>query len=67
MSECSKNATIPPEVEEYLAPCTNLPSLPSVVIKIIDASKDPDIGLADVADIIQVDPVLSAKILKVAK
>ena len=66
MSECSKNATIPPEVGEFLASCTNLPSLPSVVLKIIEASKDPDIGLADVAQIIQVDPALSAKLLKVA-
>jgi len=66
MSECSKNATIPPKVQSFLASCTNLPSLPSVVIKIIDASKDPDIGLAEVAEIIQVDPVLSAKLLKVS-
>ncbi|RDH83094.1 MAG: hypothetical protein DIZ80_12620 [endosymbiont of Galathealinum brachiosum] len=66
VSECRKSTVIPPAVESLLASCTNLPSLPSVVVKIIDASKDPDISLTDVADIIRVDPALSVKLLKVA-
>lgn len=66
MSECNKNVTIPPEIERYLSSCARLPSLPSVVIKIIDASKDPEISLGDVADILRVDPALSAKLLRIA-
>jgi len=66
MSECRKSETIPPRVQSFLASCTNLPSLPSVVVKIIEASKDPDTGVAEVAEIIQIDPVLSAKLLKVS-
>lgn len=66
ISECSKNAVIPPAVESLLAACVNLPSLPAVVVKIIDASKDPDISLADVAEIVRIDPALSVKLLKVA-
>lgn len=66
MNKCSKNVAIPPEIERFLSSCARLPSLPSVVIKIIDASKDPDISLADVADILRVDPALSAKLLRIA-
>ena len=66
MSECRKDVAIPPEIERFLSSCARLPSLPSVVIKIIDASKDPDISLGDVADILRVDPALSAKLLRIA-
>lgn len=51
---------------EKLIAGSNLPSLPSVAVKIINASKDPDIGLADVAAIISSDPAISSKILKIA-
>lgn len=66
MNECSKNTAVPPEVKKLLASCTNLPSLPSVVINIIEASKDPDIGLADIAEIVHVDPALSAKLMGIS-
>jgi len=57
---------ISPELEQVLNSCTNLPSLPSVALKIIDASKDPDISLHEVAAIISSDPAISAKLLKIA-
>lgn len=66
MSECCRKKSVPPKVKNLLASCTNLPSLPAVVINIIDASKDPDIGLTDIADILRVDPALSARILMIA-
>jgi diguanylate cyclase (GGDEF)-like protein len=66
MSGCGKTTAIPAQVKRILASCKNLPSLPSVVINIIKASKDPDISLADVADILHVDAALSAKLLKIA-
>ena len=51
---------------EKLIAGSNLPSLPSVAVKIIDASKDPDVGLSEVATIISSDPALSSKILRIA-
>ena len=57
---------ISPELEKRLLACTNLPSLPAVALKIIEASKDPDISLHEVSKIISSDPAISAKLLKVA-
>ncbi len=66
MSQCNKSLELPAEIERHLSSCDNLPSLPSVVVRIIEASKDPEISLADIADIISLDPALSAKLLKIA-
>jgi diguanylate cyclase (GGDEF)-like protein len=66
MSQCSKNLELPAEIEQQLSKCDSLPSLPSVVVRIIEASKDPEISLAEVAEIISLDPALSAKLLKIA-
>ena len=66
MSQYNKRLELPAEIEQQLSSCNNLPSLPSVVVRIIAASKDPEISLADVADIISLDPALSAKLLKIA-
>ncbi|MCD6580403.1 MAG: HDOD domain-containing protein, partial [Desulfuromusa sp.] len=43
-----------------------LPSLPAVAIKILDAVKEEETALVKLAEIISVDPALSAKMLKVA-
>lgn len=42
----------------------NLPSLPTVAVKLLQLTRDPDVELADIADLVQYDPALSAKILK---
>ena len=57
---------LPEELRNQILKCPALPSLPAVVMKVIDASKDPDIGLAEVSEIISADPALSAKLLKIA-
>ncbi len=57
---------LPDEIEQALNRCTSLPSLPAVAMKIIEASKTPDIGLQQVADIIASDPAISVKLLKIA-
>ena len=57
---------ISPELEKLLTSCTNLPSLPAVALKIIEASKDPDISLHEIATIISSDPAITAKLLKIA-
>ena len=56
---------IPVELEEELSVCTNLPTLPAVALKIIDASKNPDISLHEVTSIISSDPALAVKLLKI--
>lgn len=57
---------LPDALEQELQSCENIPSLPSVALKVIEASKDPDIGLREVASIISSDPALAAKILRIA-
>lgn len=61
-----KATYISAELEAKLLASSNLPTLPSVAVKIIAASKDPDIGLSDVAAIISKDPAISSKLLKIA-
>ncbi len=57
---------LPTELKHSIANCSSLPSLPAIVLQVIDASKDPDIGLAEVSEIIRTDPALSLKLLKIA-
>ena len=57
---------LPADLSNMILKCPALPSLPAVVMKVIDASKDPDIGLAEVSEIISADPALSAKLLKIS-
>ena len=49
-----------------LRTCTNLPSPPAVATKIIELSSCETSGLGDVAEVVSLDPALSAKILRMA-
>lgn len=53
-------------LEERLSECDSLPSPPHVAERIIELSQDTAAGASEVAEVIGVDPVLSAKVLKVA-
>ncbi|NLT67659.1 MAG: GGDEF domain-containing protein [Acidobacteria bacterium] len=57
---------IPASLLTALNSCRTLPSIPGVVLEVLDLSQDPDIGTAKVAKAISRDPALVAKILKVA-
>ncbi len=46
--------------------CTNLPSLPSVALRIIDLASKADTNLTQINHYISLDPVLAAKIVKTA-
>lgn len=46
--------------------CTNLPSPPAVATKIIELSTSNTAGLSEIADIVGLDPALSAKLLRMA-
>ena len=43
-----------------------IPSLPEVVIRVNAAIENPDIGVIEVAKLIQLDPALAARLLKIA-
>jgi len=66
MTNRGKHPQISPELEKQINLCANLPSLPAVALNIIEASKDPDISLHEVSEIISSDPAISVKLLKVA-
>ncbi len=45
---------------------TRLPTLPSVAIKLLELSKDPESAIVDYTRVIRSDPAISAKIVKAA-
>ena len=49
-----------------LKACTDLPSPPAIATKIIELSSSETSGLSDVADVVSIDPALTAKLLRMA-
>lgn len=43
-----------------------LPSLPDIALKVKNAAANPDVSLADVAHIVEVDPAMAARLIQVA-
>jgi len=43
-----------------------LPSLPDIALKIKNAAANPDVSMADVARIVEVDPAMAARLIQVA-
>ncbi|HRD64537.1 MAG TPA: GGDEF domain-containing protein [Candidatus Competibacter sp.] len=54
------------ELEQRLSFCGNLPSLPTIAIKIIELANDPNVHLNDVARVIAMDPALVTKLFRAA-
>jgi diguanylate cyclase (GGDEF)-like protein len=50
-------------LEKVLA-SPKLPTLPAVAVKLLQLTRDPDVELGDIAELVQYDQALSAKILK---
>ena len=46
--------------------CTNLPSPPGVATRIIELAENPSTDMSSVADVVSLDPALTAKILRMA-
>ena len=42
----------------------SLPTLPSVAIRLLDLSRDPDVDIDEVVDVVRQDPAIAARILK---
>lgn len=55
-----------PQLEARLRRCVNLPSPAGIAAQIIELARDPQAGVGRVADVLTVDPALSAKILRIA-
>ncbi len=55
-----------PELKAKLKLCTDLPSPPGVATKMIELGQSNQASMGDVADVVNVDPALAAKILRVA-
>jgi two-component system, cell cycle response regulator len=54
---------VAPSLEEIIT-CQQLPSLPSIAMCVIELSEDPDAQIPDIAEVIQNDQALTAKILR---
>ena len=58
---------IPQEMLRRLQSCRTLPSVPAVVVQVLDLAGNMDsIGVADMAQVVARDPAMVARILKVA-
>lgn len=49
---------------EQILSCPNLPTLPAVALRVIDLTSDPNVRMQDLADTIQNDQGLAAKIVR---
>jgi len=57
---------IPESLQQRLKACRTLPSVPTVVVEILDLCEEEDVGVAEIAKVLVRDPALSAKVLKVS-
>ena len=53
-------------VKQLVSELSPLPTLPDVALRAQDMLCDPDVGLMEVAKVIELDPVLSARIVHMA-
>jgi diguanylate cyclase (GGDEF)-like protein len=58
--------SIPETLQKQLLACRTLPSVPVVVLEVLDLCRDDDASIVQVAKALSRDPALSAKVLKVA-
>ncbi len=59
-------ALITPELRKKIESCHSLPSPPGVATKIIELANDPEVDIARIADVLALDPAITAKILRIA-
>ncbi len=58
--------TLPKSLELQLKACRTLPSMPAVVLQVLDICQDEDVSIGQVSKVLIRDPALSGKILRVA-
>ncbi len=57
---------LPESLEQKLKSCRTLPSVPTVVIEVLDLCESEDTGITEIARVLARDPALTAKVLRVA-
>lgn len=58
--------TIRSNVEKVVARIGDLPAMPEIVTKVMQITEDPGVAVSDVSELIEQDPALTAKLLKVS-
>ncbi|MBN2317805.1 MAG: GGDEF domain-containing protein [Acidobacteria bacterium] len=58
--------SLPEPLKLQLKACRTLPSIPAVVLEVLDICQDEDVSIGQVSKVLMRDPALSGKILKVA-
>ncbi|WP_437205277.1 diguanylate cyclase [Planctomicrobium sp. SH664] len=53
-------------MDSQLQKISHLPSLPMVAVRLLKIFSDPEVGISEVVQLLQMDPALSGKILKAA-
>ena len=67
MKTTDNAAGLPVDILKLLQGCRTLPSVPAVVVQVLDLANNMDsIGAADMAHVVARDPAMAARILKVA-
>ncbi len=56
---------MPAPILERIAKADNLPTLPAVAIQVLEMTRADDISVTEIAEVIQQDPALTAKMLRV--
>lgn len=57
---------LPDTLSESLKRCSTLPSLPTVVMRVIELARDPDVNIQEIVGTLSSDPALSARLLSLA-
>lgn len=58
--------TVQRDIDNVIAHVGDLPAVPTVVSGVIEMTEDPSVPMSDVSELIQRDPALTAKILRVS-
>ncbi len=54
----------PPSIDAVVRQVTEITTLPQIALKVIEVAKDPDAGAADLKAVVEGDPALSARVLR---
>lgn len=52
------------QLQEQILACPTLPTLPMVAVRVLQLATDPNVSIRDVAEVIEKDQGLSAKVLR---
>lgn len=65
MSQSVETPLAPSPLDEMVTRCSEISTLPQVALAVIKVASDPDAGAGDLKEAVEVDPALSARVLRV--